>query len=116
MTAVMDNLSHDAKLAVACHFAFGQKASLTFQTPWNISERMAAALTEARDKGVLTLQIGEEGLYAWTYRLANPIEGLMAWMQENKDSAKGFAIMKPERQERPPSDWQVPNGFKRHPK
>lgn len=113
----LETISLDAGLIVAGHFAFGTKTTLTFQTPWNLTERAAAALAEAVAAGVLSLEIGDMGLYAHTYRLVEPLDGLLGWMRRNVDSAKGFPIMVSEdrRQERPPSSWPVPAGRKRHP-
>ena len=61
-------LSDDAKLMLAGHFSFGSKTSLTFQTPWNVTQRGMTALMEAVDAGLLTREIGTEGLYAHTFR------------------------------------------------
>lgn len=109
-------LSEDAKLMLAGHFSMGPKTSLTFQTPWNMTPRAVAALTEAVDAGLLTLEIGKEGLYAHTYRPCRDFRGLLGWMRDNADKAKGFHVMNPDRLERPPASWPVPHGFKRHPK
>ena len=111
-------LSDDAKLMLAGHFSFGSKTSLTFQTPWNVTQRGMTALMEVVNAGLLTREIGTEGLYAHTFRPTVEFTGIRRWMEQNKEKAKGFRVMvgDAERQERPPSDWPVPAGHKRHPK
>lgn len=110
-------LSLDARLMCAGHFSFGTKTKLTFQTPWNVTDRAQKALNEALEAGVLTREIGSEGLYAHTYRVASELTGAPAWMMKNGHRGKGFRVMvsDAERKERPPSGWPVPAGFKRHP-
>lgn len=112
------DLSLDAKIVVAGYFSFGTATRLTFQTPWNVTARMKAALDEAVSRGVLTLSVGEEGLYAHTYRLAKECRPARSWAAKNMSKAEGFSVMvaDAERQERPPAIWPVPAGFKRHPK
>lgn len=117
MTA-LETLSVDAKLMLAGHFSFGQKTKLTFQTPWNIAPRAAAALAEAVTAGLLQLEVGKDGLYAHTYRATEDLSALRAWMEKNKAKAKDFFVMVSSdlRSERPPTAWPVPAGYKRHPK
>ncbi|WP_420478285.1 hypothetical protein [Brevundimonas sp. FT23028] len=111
-------LSDDAKMMCAAHFSMGSKTTLTFQTPWNVSPRATAALNEAVEAGVLKREVGVAGLYAHTYRAACDLSPLRAWMNNNLASAEGFNVMVPDsaRQQRPPSSWPLPAGFKRHPK
>jgi hypothetical protein len=111
-------LSDDAKMMCAAHFGFGLKTTLTFQTPWNVTARALAALSEAESAGLLSRAVGVEGLYAHTYRPLHDLRVLRSWMGKNKAKAKGFNVMVPDdqRQERPPATWPVPAGFKRHPK
>jgi hypothetical protein len=118
MTPELEALSDDAKMILAAHFSWGGKARLTFQTPWNITARAAAALAEAVKADALTLEVGVEGLYAHTYRAAIEVESLGPWMRKHSAKAKGFIVMLPDRErlERPPASWPVPAGFKRHPK
>lgn len=113
-----DRLSDDAKLMCAGHLSFGAKTTLTFQTPWNVTDRARRALEEAVNAGVLTREVGSQGLYAHTYRAAEDLTEARSWMNKNSHLAKGFAVMVSDdkRQERPPAAWPVPAGFKRHPK
>ena len=117
--ADFDGLSDDAKLMLAGHFSFGgMKTTLTFQTPWNVTDRARRALAEACNAGVISKEVGAEGLYAETYRSMIDLSGLRRWMERNKAKAKGFGVMvsDAERLERPPAAWPIPAGFKRHPK
>ena len=114
----MEDLSTDAKLMLAAHFAFGDKTTLTFQTPWNVTERATTALREAVDAGLISHEIGTLSLYGHTYRPLRDLHEMRSWMDKNKDKAKGFHVMVPDdqRTERPPKTWPVPAGYKRHPR
>ena len=106
-------LSEDAQIILACHFMFGTKAKLTFQTPWNMSPRAQDAFAELIATGHLTKTTGDEGRYADTYRMTEASGAKSSWMMRLMESeaakmrARGFNVMVPsnERREKPPRGW-----------
>lgn len=106
----MDRLSEDAKLILGAHFGLmitPGRGNVTFQTPWNRTERAIAAFNELAAAGVLSVEDGTEGRWARTYRALVDCSPAYFWFRENAEKGRGFRVMvsDAERRERPPRGW-----------
>lgn len=103
-------LSDDAKAVLGANFGMmigPGRGHLTFQTPWNRTERGATALAELVAAGFLTVAEGELGHFAWTYRALVDCTDAFKWCHSNRSKLKGLSMMVPDAQRRwpPPAGW-----------
>lgn len=105
-------LSDDAKAILGSQFGLmirPGKGDVTFQTPWNRTERAIAAYDELVAKEILSVVYGEKGRWALTYRALVDCAPAWKWANANQDKLSGWGLMVPndERSERPPRGWAL---------
>jgi hypothetical protein len=108
----MITLSDRAKGVLGAQFGLiGQKASVTYHTPWNRTAEAVAVYDELVAAGCLSVVYGVEGRHALTYRAKIDCRDAYTWVAANLDSpALKFPMMVPDdqRKERQPRGWRAP--------
>jgi hypothetical protein len=86
-------VSRDAQIIAYSLFAFGQKSSVTFRAPGNLTERAVVALAELEELGFVVRSVDSGPMGSWHFK---GTEKLLKWRTAICEPKEGesFPILK----------------------